>query len=390
MIGRARAVSVAMAPRDAVIAGIGRVFRHHRRVSAVLYVVGVLGVLSYPLLARRVFIDENAFLHGHGAIGFGADEALWAHENALKAEGVIDALGADADGNAIYDALTNFAANELDALGLDVSKREYPIDADRFFRGRRRLGENAGDADSSVASRKTTHAVVRAVKSSGREGVVFATTIGASDTDGPNADAAAIGLGLAFVKYLATAKWLAKDFVWLVLDARPLGSSPGGSTHAAVHAADAWLREYYGDENAARLKSLDASKNKGARGDASAFARAGALQQAYVIEMPAGAAVDVVAVRPEGRNGALPNQDLLNTAVQLSRRAFPRAKVGLDLDPLDPIETRARVGRAGEAKVREGEKKKRRAHQKTNFFPRAHRCVLSREEPSVRGAPVRG
>ena len=55
-----------MAPRDALIAGVGRVFRHHRRVSAVLYVVGVLGVLSYPLLARKVFIDENAFLHGHG------------------------------------------------------------------------------------------------------------------------------------------------------------------------------------------------------------------------------------------------------------------------------------------------------------------------------------
>lgn len=350
-------MSGAMAPRDAVIAGIGRVFRHHRRVSLVLYVVGVLGVLSYPLLARRVFIDENAFLHGHGAIGFGADEALWAHEYALKAEGVIDALGADADGNAIYDALTNFAANELDALGLDVSAREYPIAFDR--RGRRRLGENAGERND-VASRKTTHAVVRAVKSSGREGVVFATPIGASDTDGPNADAAAIGLGLAFVKYLATAKWLAKDFVWLVLDARPLGSTPGGSTHAAVHAADAWLREYYGDEaSAARLGSLDASKNKGARGDASAFARAGALQQAYVIEMPAGAAgVDVVAVRPEGRNGALPNQDLLNTAVQLSRRAFPRAKVGLDLDPLDPIETRARVGGAGEAKVRGQSEKK--------------------------------
>jgi glycosylphosphatidylinositol transamidase len=159
------------------------------------------------------------------------------------------------------------------------------------------------------------------------------------------------------VKYLATAKWLAKDFVWLVLDARPLGSNPGGSTHAAVHAADAWLREYYGDETKARLPLDKKSKNKGARGDASAFARAGALQQAYVIEMPAGAAVDVVAVRPEGRNGALPNQDLLNTAVQLSRRAFPRAKVGLDLDPLDPIETRARVGGAGEAKVREGENK---------------------------------
>ena len=330
-----------MAPRDALIAGVGRVFRHHRRVSAVLYIVGVLGVLSYPLLARRVFIDENAFLHGHGAIGFGADEALRAHEYALKAEGVIDALGADADGDQIYDALTAFAAAELDTLGLDVSAREYPIDADG--RGRRRAGENDGDANDA-ASRKTTHAVVRAVKSSGREGVVFATPVGASDTDGPRADAAAIGVGLAFVEYLTTAKWLAKDFVWLVLDARA-GSTPGGSTHAAVHAADAWLREYHGDESAVRLGAT-----KGPGLGASTFARAGALQQAYVFEMPAGAAVDVVAVRPEGRNGALPNQDLLNTAVQLARRAFPRARVGLDLDPLDPLERRARAGRAGGAR----------------------------------------
>ena len=330
-----------MAPRDALIAGVGRVFRHHRRVSAVLYVVGVLGVLSYPLLARKVFIDENAFLHGHGAIGFGADEALRAHEYALKAEGVIDALGADADGDQIYDALTAFAAARLDALGLDVSTREYPMDADG--RGRRRAGENDGDANDA-ASRKTTHAVVRAVKSSGREGVVFATPVGASDTDGPRADAAAIGVGLAFVEYLTTAKWLAKDFVWLVLDARA-GSTPGGSTHAAVHAADAWLREYHGDESAVRLGAT-----KGPGIGASTFARAGALQQAYVFEMPAGAAVDVVAVRPEGRNGALPNQDLLNTAVQLARRAFPRARVGLDLDPLDPLERRARAGRAGGAR----------------------------------------
>ena len=347
-----------MTPREALIAGVGRVFRHHRRVSAVLYIVGVLGVLSYPLLARRVFIDENAFLHGHGAIGFGADEALRAHEYALKAEGVIDALGADADGDQIYDALTAFAAAELDALGLDVSAREYPIDADG--RGRRRAGENDGDANDA-ASRKTTHAVVRAVKSSGREGVVFATPVGASDTDGPRADAAAIGVGLAFVEYLTTAKWLAKDFVWLVLDARA-GSTPGGSTHAAVHAADAWLREYHGDESAVRRGG--ATKGPG-RGGASTFARAGALQQAYVFEMPAGAAVDVVAVRPEGRNGALPNQDLLNTAVLLARRAFPRARVGLDLDPLDPLERRARAGRAGGARGEDRSVVRSEKHEKT-------------------------
>ena len=165
---RARAVSGAMAPRDALIAGVGRVFRHHRRVSAVLYVVGVLGVLSYPLLARKVFIDENAFLHGHGAIGFGADEALRAHEYALKAEGVIDALGADADGDQIYDALTAFAAARLDALGLDVSTREYPMDADGRGRSARRRKRRR--APTTPRPEQDDAAVVRAVKSSGRRG----------------------------------------------------------------------------------------------------------------------------------------------------------------------------------------------------------------------------
>ena len=194
------------------------------------------------------------------------------------------------------------------------------MDADG--RGRRRAGENDGDANDA-ASRKTTHAVVRAVKSSVREGVVFATPVGASDTDGPRADAAAIGVGLAFVEYLTTAKWLAKDFVWLVLDARA-GSTPGGSTHAAFCAADlargtaATSAVRLGDEGPGSVRPRCQRRPRCSRRTCSRY--------------PPAPAVDVVAGdrRKEQR---VAQQDLLNTAVQLARRAF-RARVGLNLDPL--------------------------------------------------------
>ena len=214
-----------MAPRDALIAGVGRVFRHHRRVSAVLYVVGVLGVLSLFCSRGRCSSTKTRSCTATARSGSGRTTRARAHEYALKAEGVIDALGADADGDQIYDALTAFAAARLDALGLDVSTREYPMDADG--RGRRRAGEKRRRRErrrvpQDDARRGSRGEIVRT------RGCGVRHPVGASDTDGPRADAAAIGVGLAFVEYLTTAKWLAKDFVWLVLDARA-GSTPGGA-----------------------------------------------------------------------------------------------------------------------------------------------------------------
>ena len=82
---RHRVASATMAPRDAILRGLKRVIRHHPPVSVALYLLGLFGVLSYPWLARRTFIDENAFLHGQADVGFGADEANTARAHAERA-----------------------------------------------------------------------------------------------------------------------------------------------------------------------------------------------------------------------------------------------------------------------------------------------------------------
>ena len=329
-----------MVPRDLLVAGAGRVLDNHRRVSACMYVFGVLLILSYPLLQRKVFIDENAFLHGHSAIGFSGNDASDAYAYSSRAEAKCVNL---TDPDAVFDCLTEFTTAELENLGLDVSTHEYRTDTTRINIDASKVGNSNNPTN---ISRRSTHAVVRSKKSPGREGVVFATMLGSPDTDGIGADSAAIGVGLAFVKFLQQAKWTAKDFVWLVLDAR--ADSKARATASAVNSADNWLKEYYGYEGLtggadiggmAYAQTVSTPK--------STFHRAGALQQAYVFSVPAGANVDTVLVSPEGKDGALPNQDLLNTAVQLSRRAFPGCKVTLDLDLLDPIEKHARIGRVG-------------------------------------------
>ena len=61
------------------------------------------------------------------------------------------------------------------------------------------------------------------------------------------------------------------------------------------------------------------------------FGRIGALQQAYVVELPEGAVADVASINVVGFNGALPNQDLVNVPVQLAKLAgFPSAGIFAD------------------------------------------------------------
>ena len=287
-----------MAPRDAIVRGLKRVIRHHRTASVVLYLLGVFGVLSYPWLARRTFIDENAFLHNQANAGFGADEANTARANAERALAAARAAGGDPT-----DALRAWTAAELATLGLDATSHDFEPSTTHPD-----ALANARANRTSVAVGRNLHAIARAFKAPGREGIVLVTPIGDHASAGLAADADAVGLALALVAHLSRARWLAKDLVWLIPDARV----PGG----AVAATDVWLREYHHPSPRAVA--------------ASAFARAGALQQAYVLELPDGVAFDAFETRVEGRNGALPNQDLLNTAVALARHSQSRLRAGLD------------------------------------------------------------
>ena len=64
-----------------------------------------------------------------------------------------------------------------------------------------------------------------------------------------------------------------EDLVWLIPDARWGGGGGGGGAVAGV---DAWLREYHHPSAAAVA--------------AGSFGRVGAIQQAYVLELPHGKA----------------------------------------------------------------------------------------------------
>ncbi len=347
-----------MTPRAALLSALRRAVRAHASLAPAMYALGCLSVLAFPLLSRQTFIDENAFLLGQASIGFGSADARASLAYADRGvEVAMDAARNAAGGaslaarrDAASDALLAWARVELEALGMDVSVHD--------FEAPRRAAR--GDAAGGAREGRNLHAVARAAGAPGREGIVFATPIGARVRDrGDDAidsgladdaidsgslaslssalapDADALGFLLAFFSRLArSSPWLAKDVVFLALDARVDAS--GG-----VSAADAWLREYHRPRPA--LASSADRTGGGGRASA-AFARAGALQQAYVLELPAAFGRGVPSARdpsaagpdlapqfhatilPEGRDGALPNFDLVNLAANAARSSgFARA-----------------------------------------------------------------
>ena len=275
-----------MRPRDAIVAGIRRVIRHHAVASTALYLLGIVAAALYPALARRTFIDENAFLVAQTIVGFDRGDARDALGHYAAALG---AARRTSDIDARSDALRGWLEGELDALGMERYRQTFDLDHEW-------ISDDAHPSRSNNATREGTnvHTIARAARGSGREGIVLATPIGARGAT-PEADAASLALGLVAMRRISSSPWLAKDVAWVVPDAR---WGPG-----AVTGTDAWLREYH------------------APTALTPFGRIGAVQQAYVLETPHGPAADVATLRVEGFNGALPNQDLLNAPTQLARLA---------------------------------------------------------------------
>ena len=275
-----------MRPRDAIVAGIRRVIRHHAVASTALYLLGIVAAALYPALARRTFIDENAFLVAQTIVGFDRGDARDALGHYAAALG---AARRTSDIDARSDALRGWLEGELDALGMERYRQDFDLDHEW-------ISDDAHPSRSNNATREGTnvHTIARAARGDGREGIVLATPIGARGAT-PEADAASLALGLVAMRRISSSPWLAKDVAWVVPDAR---WGPG-----AVTGTDAWLHEYH------------------APTALTPFGRIGAIQQAYVLETPHGPAADVATLRVEGFNGALPNQDLLNAPTQLARLA---------------------------------------------------------------------
>ena len=314
-----------MRPRDVIVAGLRRVIRYHVAASTALYLLGVLAAALYPALARRTFIDENAFLVAQTTVGFDRRDARDALEHYRAA---IDAARTSPGDVHRSDALRGWLEDELDALGMERYRQAFALDRHSWTRGDDDWGRRSDASIDNATHGVNVHAVARAARGNGREGIVLATPIGAPGAT-LEADAAALALGLVVMRTIAAAPWLAKDVAWLVADAR------WGPGDHGIAATDAWLREYHAPGLSAHGAGHRARRSGGgARPSPSSFkpfGRVGALQQAYVVELPEGAVADVASINVVGFNGALPNQDLVNVPVQLAKLAgFPRAGIFAD------------------------------------------------------------
>ena len=166
-----------MRPRDVIVAGLRRVIRHHVAASTALYLLGVLAAALYPALARRTFIDENAFLVAQTTVGFDRRDARDALEHYRAAINAARTSPGDVHRS---DALRGWLEDELDALGMERYRQAFALDRHSWTRGDDDWGRRS-DASSidNATHGVNVHAVARAARGNGREGIVLATPIGA-------------------------------------------------------------------------------------------------------------------------------------------------------------------------------------------------------------------
>jgi len=262
-------------PAQLAHALITRALQRARALAIVLYACAVLAVAAYPKLARRTFVDENAFL-------VGATRATFDVRRARDAQSSAKVLA-----QILAPHRSETTKRRMDWIARALDKRGFE-----------------SYASPATSGSTNTHAIARAARGDGRECVVLLTPLGTMDVD---AEAATIGLALQVFETVGRAEWLAKDLIWLAVDGE----------QGEVEATMAWLKRYYSpsdDRNVAR----------------EAFERAGAIQQAFAFSAPHGAKASKLLVKLEGWNGAYPNQDIFTMFDQVNALAQGRLQVTLD------------------------------------------------------------
>lgn len=259
------------------------------RIGILLYLVGLSTVLTYPKLARRIYVDENAFLLGSTGKTFDAADAHAASGYANALEGVWSERSTSETTVKRLEWITS----ALDARGFESYYASTAFNAANESSDENRGGEKK--------MRMNVHAIARAARGDGRESIALVTPLGKLD---PRAEAATVGIALRVFEVVGRAPWLAKDLIWVCVDAE------AGEIESTMD----WLKTYHSFEG----KSVDGG-----------FERAGTIQQAFVFSAPHGAEASMMRVKVEGWNGAYPNQDIY-TMFKRVTESTSRLKVSFD------------------------------------------------------------
>ncbi|KAG1685026.1 hypothetical protein DVH05_009767 [Phytophthora capsici] len=274
------------------------------------YILGIIWLLLHPaitvttgeLKCRGTYMSENALLIDLMEARASHQEANWArnfHNDLLKLP-ELPSTGCGGNCSSVVDWI------DTQLRGMDR------VEAYR----------HVFQTDTALDSRTNVYGVLRASPlADGKESIVLVThyrNVGAEN--GVNSG---LSYGLALLKYLSRAKWLAKDVILLASDDDVLDGSDGYAP-----GTEAWLQAYHLDP-----------VNSGLQGVLPM--RAGVIRAAINLEtMLDSRQANAVGIYTAGMNGQLPNLDLVNTAV----RAFREHQISTILDRAEAQDTTKHQG----------------------------------------------
>ena len=281
-----------MAGKDIIGQLLFQAVVHAKPICALLVAAGMLGLFVLPLAERKNFFDENAMLVGSATSNIGcAASCDSAH---ILLHGVCMLAGHGMPRKAINrHCCSSFELSLFEGM---LSCRSYvrtnmpdiAHTAARFAHAMQHNETQASDLlrpllklsllsvpapDYLEGYCTHLHTIMPSPRGDGSEALALFTPIGVDARRKPGVgsiqrsdaytDAAALAVGLALTQYLAQVPWLARDFVWVIPDARC----------GLVESAAQWLQAQQG--RLAQSESLAGQKGAG-------FERAGALQQVRV------------------------------------------------------------------------------------------------------------
>ncbi|EPS39138.1 hypothetical protein H072_7043 [Dactylellina haptotyla CBS 200.50] len=228
-------------------------------------IVGIASLLLLPLdeYSRRTYISENALLPGQVHAYFGGSE-----QNIVRAfRREVDLLG-----NSTSDVVAERMAEIFRSAGLKVGKQKYEYKA----AGGEYTGENV-------------YAVLHAPRGDATEAIVLCAPWKNIDH---LLNEGGVALTLALSRYFKRWSLWSKDIIFLISSDARAGPQ-------------AWVDAYH-DLHGPNIQSLSV--------------KSGAIQGVVVVDYPgAYHRFESLHILYDGINGQLPNLDLINTAVQISR-----------------------------------------------------------------------
>ncbi|KAI8866260.1 Gaa1-domain-containing protein [Ramicandelaber brevisporus] len=250
-----------------------------------------LALLPHPKLTVSTRVDENALMPGRtwGSIGDEETRNITQYSHIIRPY-VPVALSSSSLNGAGHEEREMIAAQkraamlqtEFEKLGLDSEIQ--PFQFRDPVTGKLHWGANV-------------HAVLRAARGDATEGLLLAAPwLGGVNADEDNS--LGVSMVLMMARHHRRFKHLTRDYVFLIADHGRIG-------------ANAWLQGYYSTGSS---RSTGSSTATTAIRAGPVTLHGGALQAGFAIEMPLSGDTDYrsVEIHYEGRNGQIPNQDIVS------------------------------------------------------------------------------